>query len=143
LRYILIIFSLLLIGCNNQTTSKKAHSESNETVSLIETQPIIVKKQIKTIAKFPNLIFKEENNTIFYETNTTNILLFTNDNKLSLIQKEELTKYKTDFYSINNDKLKKYFKINIFPTIIILDKNSTKKYEGFIPNEVLKYEIKD
>jgi hypothetical protein len=135
LRYILLIFSLLLIGCNNQTTSKKIHSENNET--------IMVKKQIKTIAKFPNLIFKEKNNNIFYETNKTNILLFSNDNKLSITQKEVLNKNKIHFYSIKNDKLKKYFNINIFPTIIILDKNSTKKYEGFIPNEVLKYEIKD
>jgi hypothetical protein len=130
LRYILLIFSLLLIGCNNQTNSK------------IKTQPEL-KIQSKIIVKFPNLVFKEKDNTIFYETNTTNILLFTNNNKLSQEQKKEFINNKINFYSIKNDKLKEYFNIDIFPTIIILDKNSTKKYEGFIPNEVLKYEIKD
>jgi len=143
LRYILFIFTLLLIGCN-KTTYQKESDKSTETNKIISTnsKPKI-KKEIKIIKKFPNLVFKEKNETIFYETNTTNILLFVDNSNLSIAQKEELNKSKIDFYIIKNIKLLNYFDIKKFPTLIILEKNKTKKYEGFIPSEVLKYELKD
>jgi len=135
LRYFIIIFTLFFIGCNDSASDKQNIQNSNSNV--------IEKKEPIEIAKFPNLIFKEKNNTIFYETNSTNILLFTDDSKLSTAQIEELNKSKRTFYLIKNKKIMDYFGINSFPTIIILDKNSSKKYEGFVPNEVLKYELKD
>jgi len=138
LRYFLIILILLLSGCENNNSHKvviqkqKAETKTN---TKIETE--------KELLKLPTLVFKEKNGKISYETNTTNILLFVDNSNLSLAQQEELNRSKRKFYIIKNIKLLNYFDVKKFPTIIILDKNKTKKYEGFVPNEVLKYELKD
>ena len=39
-----------------------------------------------------------------------------------------------------SEYLKNYFHINTYPTIIILDKNKTIRYENFVPYEILKEE---
>ena len=137
MRYFLIILILLFSGCENNNSHKvviQTQKPKTKTTK-IETE--------KELLKFPTLIFKEKNGKISYETNTTNILLFVNNSDLSLAQKKELNRSKREFYIIKNIKLLNYFDVNKFPTLIILEKNKTKKYEGFVPNEVLKYELKD
>ncbi|RUM57252.1 MAG: hypothetical protein DSY40_01030, partial [Nautilia sp.] len=71
------------------------------------------------------------------------ILVFINNSTLSKEQIEELKKNKINFFKTSNKELENYFDIKIFPTLIIIEKNKTKKYEGFIPSEILKYELKD
>jgi len=143
LRYFIIILALFFIGCNNTNShSEKKEVKNNKTITKKVVRPI---KTISTteIAKFPTLVFKEKNGKISYETNTTNILVFTDDSKMSNAQIKELNKSKRNFYIIKSIKLLNYFDIKKFPTLIVLEKNSSKKYEGFVPNEVLQYELKD
>jgi hypothetical protein len=52
---------------------------------------------------------------------------------------EEVLKYlKIKYYKTNNKFLEKYFKISMYPTTVIIDKNKTIKFENFTPIEILK-----
>ena len=129
------LYFILLVGCNNHSTdNKKKEIKSNISKSL--------KKKI--LKNFNNkLIFFEQNREISYKIEKKQILVFINNSTLSKEQIEELRKNKIDFFKTSNKELENYFDIKIFPTLIIIEKNKTKKYEGFIPSEILKYELKD
>jgi hypothetical protein len=99
--------------------------------------------------KKPEKIEKKElitikNHHLIYPKNKT-ILLFSDNSEESLAQKDVLDKLNLKYHEINSTKLKSFFNIKYYPTIIILDKNKTIKYEKFIPYEMLKMEksIKD
>lgn len=126
MKSILIFILLLLTGCNNTTTHKKTE---------IHKEIIIYQNQ--------GLIFRKKNDKIFFDINKTKILLFSDNTNLSKQQIITLKKAKIKFYDINNSEIKDYFKIIKYPTLIILNKHKIKKYEGFIPIEVLKFELKD
>jgi len=67
-------------------------------------------------------------------------LLFTDSSFYSLEEKKILKKLKLTFYETNSTFLKNYFKISIYPTIVILENNKTVKFENFTPYEILKTE---
>ena len=137
MRYFLFIL-LFFIGCNNQNEKKVYIDDvinSNEIPQQITKKPKII--------KIKDLVFYENNNSITYNFNKSKILIFLDNNKYSKLQLKELNKTNIKYYIINNEKLEQHFKIKEYPTILVVDKNSTKKYEGFIPYEILKYEIKD
>ena len=134
MRYFLIIL-LFFIGCNNSKTEKTIKAEKNIEINNIQTENTI---------KIKDLIFKIDNNKITYNFNNFKTLLFIDDSKSSKFQIEILNSLNKNFYIIKNKKLIQYFNISTYPTIIITkDINHTKKYEGLIPAEILKYEIKD
>jgi len=83
------------------------------------------------------LTFKK--NKLIYPINKV-ILLFENGNTYSKAQKAVLKKLNVLYYSTNNDYLKNYFNVQTYPTIVVLDKNKTIKYENFTPYEILKAE---
>jgi len=135
-----LIILLFFVGCGEKTQHKKVYIED------ILPQKKLTKnsKEKKIQIKIKDLVFTKDSNSFKYSFDTKKILLFINDNKFSKYQLEELNKSKQKFYIVNNKKLIRFFKINKFPTIIITkDNNTTKTYEGYIPNEVLKYELKD
>jgi len=134
MRYFLFIL-LFFIGCSNQN-EKKIYI--NDVVEINST----VKSKSNKI-EIENLTFYEKNSSLSYDFNQSVLLVFVDENKYSQLQLKELNKTHKKFYIISNQKLEKYFKIKKYPTILIIDKNSTKRYEGFIPYEILKYEIKD
>jgi len=136
LKYILFtLYFILLIGCNN-------HSSNNKNREIKDNIPKSQQKEV--IKNFNNkLIFFEKNREISYKIEKKQILVFINNSTLSKEQIEELRKNKIDFFKTSNKELENYFDIKIFPTLIIIEKNKTKKYEGFIPSEILKYELKD
>ena len=56
------------------------------------------------------------------------------------MQENVLKEMNVTYKKTNNEYLKNYFHINTYPTIIILDKNKTIRYENFVPYEILKEE---
>jgi hypothetical protein len=68
------------------------------------------------------------------------VLLFEDNSTKSNMQKIVLDKLKVKYIATDNPYLKNYFKIKTIPTIIVLDKNKTIKYENFVPYEILKAE---
>ena len=143
IKYILPIFILLfLTGCNNKTKQHNIN-ETNETKTIEknktgeinrgerETQEIII-----TLNDI-NLTFNK--NKLIYPKNKT-VILFEDNSTISKTQELVLNKLKIKYVKTDNPFLKKYFNIKIIPTIIVLDKNKTVKYENFVPYEILKAE---
>jgi len=136
MKYILIFLTFFLIGCQKE----------NKSLNKVYIEDVVKPDTIKEkIIKIEDLTFyKTDDNKIKYSFTEPKILLFVNNNNFSELQIKELKKIKDKFYIITNQKLINYFNISTFPTIIITkDNNHTKKYEGFIPKEMLNYEIKD
>jgi uncharacterized protein YcfL len=131
LRYIFIIAAFLFIGCNNNTKKeiKKENSKITGTKKITNTQ-----KKIISLDDC-NLIFK--NNRLIYPKDKIYIFFYDKSN-FSKMQEEALKQLKVKFYKTDNEFLKKYFKINMYPTTVILDKNKTIKFENFTPVEILK-----
>ena len=125
MKSLIFILLLFLTGCNNTKT------HTNKT-----TKEIIIYQN-------KDLIFRKKDDKIFFDINKTKILLFSDNTNLSKQQIITLKRAKIKFYDINNSEIKTYFKIIKYPTLIILNKHKIKKYEGFIPIEVLKFELKD
>jgi len=140
LRYILTLIILIFIGCSK---NKKPESEKNLSVKTEKNIVSITKKGEKQKSEIYinfsdiNLTFKQ-NKLLFPEKKT--ILLFYSGNKFSKAQESVLKQLKVKFYKTDSPFLINYFKINKFPTIVVLDNNKTVKYENFTPYEILKAE---
>jgi len=139
LKYILTFILLLFFSaCSKNVKTEENHiiTETNQTQY---TQNKNIKKNDVTIIKFDNLALKFKNNTLIYPKQKT-IILFDNNNTYSKAQGLVLKKLKTTYYKTNSPYLEKYFNIQTYPTIVVLDKNKTIKYENFTPYEILKAE---
>ena len=135
--FIFFVILVFMIACDNKDNNHKENKN-----------PTQKEKNISNIVKtenIPNKKIKEENKKmdLLSSFKDKSLLLFVDDSKISQNQIKELNNYKQKFYKIDNDELKLHFNIKSYPTIIIVDKNKTKKYEGFIPYQILKYELKD
>jgi len=135
MKYIFFIALFLFIGCQSNTkhTEKKENNISiNNNIQKKENQNFIVIKD-------GNLSFKFLNNKLIYPKNKT-IILFKDNSFYSKEEEKVLKRLNLKFFISNNEYLKKYFNITIYPTIVVLDKNKTVKYENFTPYEILKAE---
>ena len=141
-KYILTFILLFLItGCNNNKNEEK--NTKNKTKNITQN---INKNNVKKeggnriIIKLNDLNITFTNNKLVYPKNKT-ILLFEDNTTYSKMQEEVLNQLKLRYTTVINNKfLENYFNIKIYPTIVILDKNKTIKYENFIPLEILKAE---
>ena len=127
MKYLVILSIIFFIGCNKKEDNKTIHKK----IDKIKKDETIIKVQDL------NLTFKK--NKLIYPSKKV-VLLFS-DNKI--YSKEEaliLKKLHIKFYKTNNKFLKVYFNIKYYPTIVVLDKNKTIKYENFTPYEILKTE---
>ena len=125
---------ILITGCSDKGKKEKKGEETNKTV--VEKPSSITKPQTIIIdLNDTNLTFKENNLT--YPKKRV-VLLFADNSKYSKEQAEILKKMKLKYYKTDNEYLKKYFKIQKYPTIIILDKNKTIRFENLTPYEFLK-----
>jgi len=144
MRYLfLILIILFIIGCNKKTSH---YNESNITKIIKKSN---FSKKNKNYSKIKNKnIFTIESNGFNLSFNNKKliypkkkmIILFYKKNFYSQEEERILTKLNVKFYKTNNQFLINYFKIKYFPTIIILDKNQTIKFENFTPYEILKTE---
>jgi len=141
INYILtFILLFLLTGCNNNNEEKNTKNKINNT-----TKQQIHKKYVKKegsnkiIIKLNDLNITFANNKLVYPKNRQ-ILLFEDNTTYSKMQEEVLNQLKLRYTITNNKFLENYFKIKVYPTIIILNKNKTIKYENFVPLEILKAE---
>ena len=139
MRYILaFILVVYFSGCEKKSKHPKI-SENNKTKSIVvKTKPKKIKNEI-TIIKLNNFELKFKNNKLIYPKEKT-IILFDNNNTYSKAQEMALNKLNVKYYKTNAIYLEKYFNIQYYPTIIVLDKNKTVKYENFTPYEILKAE---
>jgi hypothetical protein len=126
LRYIFFIVLIFFIGCSNNT-KKETNSQIGKKNNEINTRIITLNDY--------NLTFK--NNQLIYPKEKIYILFY-NNSKYSKMQEDVLKYLKIKYYKTNNEFLKNYFKITMYPTIVILDKNKTIKFENFTPIEILK-----
>jgi len=135
MKYLFIAITILILGCSNHNNKQK-----NEKQPQIEKK--IEKKEENTIntvtLKDINITFK--NHKIIYPSKKV-VILFIDNSKYSKIQEKILKKLNVNYYVTDNNILKKEFNISIFPTIVVLDKNKTIKFENFTPIEFLKEEF--
>ena len=135
MKYIFLLMIIIFLGCNNNKNTHKP----NVTKITQKSKKKLQKNNEITYIKDGNLTLKFKKSTLIYPKNKT-ILLFSDDSFYSKEQKRILQKLNVHFYKTDNLFLKNYFKITIYPTIIVLDKNKTVKYENFTPYEILKAE---
>jgi len=132
LKYILtFIFIILITGCN-KTAKTKTNSDNNKTVTIKKTDEVFIVNIDSLQLKFKNKSLEP--------VNTKTVLLFDNNNTYSKAQEAVLNKLQIVYHKTDNQYLEKYFNIQNYPTIIVLDKNSTTRYENFTPYEILKAE---
>jgi len=137
MKYILPLI-ILILGCSSNEKErnrgqKQPHSQTQE-IKTDNNKPdtsIIIK-----LYDF-NVTFKD--NLLVYPKERI-FLLFDNNSTYCKMQEEVLKTLKVNYKKTNNEYLKNYFHIQTYPTIIILDKNKTIRYENFVPYEILKAE---
>jgi len=136
MRNIIFAIALLFFGCSNHNNKQKNEKQpqSEKKIKNIEKK----EKNFTIILKDVNLTFK--NDKLIYPQKKV-ILLFKDNSKYSKYQEKILKKLKIKYISTNNEILKKEFNISVLPTIIVLDKNKTIKFENFTPYEFLKEEF--
>jgi len=140
MKYILpILLISLFIGCNKNTTQNnennitKINLESNNTKNLQHNSANIITIKENDF----NLSFK--NNKLIYPDKKM-VILFYDNNFYSQEEERILNRLNVKFYKTKNQFLINYFNITYFPTIVVLDKNKTIKFENFTPYEILKTE---
>ena len=139
MKYILPILLILFIGCNKKATHTNEHNitktstESNNTKNLKQKNINIITIKENGF----NLKFKD--NKLIYPDQKM-VILFYDKNFYSQEEERILNKLNVKFYKTRNQFLINYFNITYFPTIVVLDKNKTTKFENFTPYEILKTE---
>ena len=132
MKYLIILSIILFIGCE-----KKENNQQD--VKTSKTQIIKPIKKDETNIKIKDLTLTFKKNKLIYP-NKRVVLLFSDDKIYSKEEARILEKLNTKFYETNNKFLSTYFDIKYYPTIVVLDKNKTIKYENFTPYEILKAE---
>ncbi len=126
MKYILPFLVIFFIGCEKKEHHKTEISSSPK----IETSQKENKKKIEGLTFIDDKL-KFENKKIF--------LVCKEKNSKCDEEADILKRLKIKYKFTQNRFLIDYFKIKVFPTILIVDKNITK-YEGFTPYEILKME---
>jgi hypothetical protein len=134
MKYLFLAVALIFFGCsdhnNKQTQEKQPQTTQKQTKNENKTKII----QLQDL----NLTFK--NDKLIYPQKRV-VLLFKNNSKYSKYQEEVLKKLNVKYYTTDNEYLKNEFNITILPSIVILDKNKSIKFENFTPYEFLKEEF--
>ena len=137
MKYILPIILIFFLGCSKKEETKNKNPNSTN-IQKITKKSKSKNENLKTVVlKDLNLTFK--NGKLIYPKKKT-VLLFCDNSKFSKAQKVVLKKLKIPYETTDDKFLENYFHIKIYPTIIVLDKNKTIKYENFVPYEILKTE---
>jgi len=149
LKYILVGILIFFVACSKEQSNKHETNITKKTNTNIKNseEKVIQDKNFTKVQEKNStkkitlnnleLIFKD--NKLIYP-NEKVVLLFENNNSYSKAQELVLNRLKTRYIKVNSEFLQSYFNITLFPTLIVLDKNKTIKYENFVPYEILKAE---
>jgi hypothetical protein len=135
LKYIILIITIFFFTACSNTKKEEENQRYSKQTEIKKIHPKTKNETISIKIEDLNLIFK--NKKLIYPQKKVYLFFYDNSN-FSKMQEEALNYLKVKFYKTNDEFLKKYFKITIYPTTIILDKNKTIKFENFTPIEILK-----
>jgi len=152
LRYFLFLIFIIFIGCGNEEDKKetkvvksvKVVDSKKEIKKVIQKPEVVIEKiKLKSFDNKDSVELKFKDDKLISKFDKRVVLLFLNDSTLSKEQLSYMKKTKKEFFVVKNEEVLNYFNVLHFPTIIILDKNETKRYDSILPYEVLKIELKD
>ena len=141
MKYIFVGILIFFVACSKEQSNKNETNITQKTdinIKNYEKKVTQEKNSTKKI-RLNNFELTFQDNKLIYP-NKKVILLFENNSTYSKSQEFVLKRLKTKYIKTNSKFLQNYFNITIFPTIIVLDKNKTIRYENFIPYEILKAE---
>ena len=131
MRYILVVILVFFVACS------KEQSNNNED-NITKKNNINIKNKEKKLALDSFELAFQDNKLVY--PNKRVILFFEDNSTYSKAQEIVLKKLKTKYIKVSSELLKNYFNVTTFPTIVVLDKNKTLRYENFVPYEILKAE---
>ena len=140
MKYILVGILVFFAACSKESNKNEANitKKTNTNIKNYEKEVIQEKNFTKKIILDDFELTFQDSKLIY--PNKRVVLFFENNNTYSKAQEVILKKLKIKYIKVNSKFLKDYFNITIFPTIVLLDKNKTIKYENFVPYEILKAE---
>jgi DNA gyrase/topoisomerase IV subunit A len=136
----LLIFFISCSKNTNTNENKTVKTENNTTLKKTEVKKVKNEKPKDIVIIKLNDFQLEFNKTKLIYPKEKTVILFDNNNTYSKAQESVLQKLNVKYYKTNSPYLEKYFNIEYYPTIVVLDKNKTVKYENFTPYEILKAE---
>ncbi|MEO1942392.1 MAG: hypothetical protein ABGW77_05810 [Campylobacterales bacterium] len=140
---VLILSIILLLGGEGCQDRKKEQildlppAESSGESLPLSSNPIQSKITIYQVGEY-NLTFK--NHKLVQYPPKRLYLFFIDGGKYSELEERFLQELGIPYLLVEDPDLDEEFNISIYPTIVILDRNRTIKYEGFTPYEILKAE---
>jgi len=141
LRYILVGILIFFVACSKEQSNENEVNitkKTNINIKNFEKRVIQEKNSTKKVV-LNNLDLIFEDNELIYP-NEKVVLFFDNNTTYSKAQELVLKRLKVKYIKVSSKFLKDYFNVTFFPTIIVLDKNKTIRYENFVPYEILKAE---
>lgn len=156
MRVFLLFVTLVFIGCS-QTKEKKPLEVAYKETSTPKETPLVSKEStpkedentpIKdetpavTTLQIKDLTFIKRGELYVLESNTTVVLAFLDEERLSKEQKRILDKIGVKYYIITQKEILKSYGVSTFPTLVLHKKGSIEKYDSIVPLEVLKQELK-
>ena len=133
---ILVFFA----ACSKESNKNEVNITKKTNINIKNYQKKVIqeKNSTKKITLDTIELTFQDSNLIY--PNKRVVLFFGNKNRYSKAQEVVLKRLKTKYIKVDSKLLQDYFNITIFPTIIVLDKNKTLRYENFAPYEILKAE---
>jgi len=140
LRYILVGILVFFAACSKESNKNEVNITKKTNINIKNYQKKVIqeKNSTKKITLDTIELTFQDSNLIY--PNKRVVLFFGNKNRYSKAQEVVLKRLKTKYIKVDSKLLQDYFNITIFPTIIVLDKNKTLRYENFAPYEILKAE---
>jgi len=133
-----ILIFVVIIFFNACSKTNKSNDNSNHIVKQ-KNDTIIKSENNITFVNINNIRLKFQKGALMYPDKKI-IILFANKNAYSKTEEIVLKKLNVPYFKTDSPYLIDYFRIKEYPTIIVLDKNRTIKYENFTPFEILKAE---
>ena len=137
MRYVLVVILVFFVACSKEPGKNEANITKKTNINIKNKITQEKNRTKKIVLNDFELTF--QNNRLIYP-NKRVVLFFENNSTYSKAQKLVLKRLKTKYIKVNSKFLQDYFDVEIFPTIIVLDKNKTIRYENFVPYEILRAE---
>ena len=140
MRYFLAVILVFFVACSKESNKNEVNITQKPNISIKNYEKRVIQEKNSTkkiVLSDVELIFKDNKLVC---PNKRVVLFFENNTTYSKAQEVVLKKLKTKYIKVSSKFLQDYFNITLFPTLVVLDKNKTIKYENFVPYEILKAE---